>query len=183
MDELLKIKLLKRKFLSANYIKEFLDNYKKFHETGLAAFNAYQRYRRERPEFEPNDTLLREEDFWENRVCPNFEGNLGAMREVEALISRNDHRTNMYLDGLAGDFRGISRGFDGIEENFMDVATPEMRKEYLRLYKLTIRKAMIIEATINGWWNEGEILDEEITGPIDEQELLNYLKPDEDYIL
>src|SRR5690554_7673560 len=76
------------------------------------------------------------------------------MREVEALISRNDHRTNMYLDGLAGDFRGISRGFDGIEENFMDVATPEMRKEYLRLYKLTIRQACNIEKTINNWWKD-----------------------------
>src|SRR5690554_7468294 len=71
---------------------------------------------------------------------------------------------------------GISRGFDGIEENFMDVATPEMRKEYLRLYKLTIRQACNIEKTINNWWKDTSIVDEEITGPIDEQELLNYLE-------
>ena len=45
MNEQLKITLLKRKFLSISYIKEFLGNYKQFHETGLAAFNAYERYR------------------------------------------------------------------------------------------------------------------------------------------
>src|SRR5690554_3278668 len=101
------------------------------------------------------------------------------MREVEALISRNDHRTNMYLDGLAGDFRGISRGFDGIRENFMDVATPEMRKEYRHLFNVVNFQACNIEKTINNWWKDTSIVDEDITGPIDEQELLNYLEPGE----
>ena len=36
-----------------------------------------------------------------------------------------------------------------------------------------------IDYTISGYWDDNEILDEEITGPMDEQELLNYLKPDE----
>ena len=180
MNEQLKITLLKRKFQSIPYFEEFISNYKKFNQTGINAFDAYQQYRQEHPEFQPSNTLLMEEDFWEYRAIPNFYGNLGAADEALENARKGKVST---IRSLAGDFRGISRGFDGIEENFMDVATPEMRKEYRRLYHLTSRKATIIEATINGWWNEGEILDEEITGPIDEQELLNYLEPGEDSTL
>ena len=33
-----------------------------------------------------------------------------------------------------------------------------------------------IDYTISGYWDNDEILDEEITGPMDKNELLNYLK-------
>lgn len=180
MNEQLKITLLKRKFQSIPYFEEFIKNYKTFLKIGLQALDIYLKYRQEHPEFEPNNTLLREEDFWIDRVKPNFEGMHYRADEALELAKQGDNST---LDSLAGSFRGISRGFDGIRENFMDVATPEMRKEYRRLYDITSDQAMIIEATINGWWDEGEILDEEITGPIDEQELLNYLEPGEDSTL
>ena len=176
MNEQLKIILLKRKFQSIPYFEEFIKNYKAFLKTGLQALDIYLKYRQEHPEFEPNNTLLREEDFWIDRVKPNFEGMHYRADEALELAKQGDNST---LDSLAGSFRGISRGFDGIEENFMDVATPEMRKEYLRLYKLTIRQACNIEKTINNWWKDTSIVDEEITGPIDEQELLNYLEPGE----
>lgn len=177
MNEQLKITLLKRKFQSIPYFEEFIKNYKTFLETGLEALNIYVNYRKEHPEFEPNKTLLMEEDFWVDRVKPNFEGMHYRADEALELAKQGDSST---LDSLAGSFRGISRGFDGIRENFMDVATPDMRKEYRRLYHLTSRQATIIEATINGWWDDDEILRESITGPIDEQELLNYLEPNED---
>src|SRR5690554_7047754 len=74
MNEQLKIILLKRKFQSIPYFEEFIKNYKAFLKTGLQALDIYLKYRQEHPEFEPNNTLLREEDFWIDRVKPNFEG-------------------------------------------------------------------------------------------------------------
>src|SRR5690554_7461097 len=88
--------------------------------------------------------------------------------EALELAKQGDNST---LDSLAGSFRGISRGFDGIRENFMDVATPEMRKEYRHLFNVVNFQACNIEKTINNWWKDTSIVDEEITGPIDEQEL------------
>src|SRR5690554_5869356 len=82
MNEQLKITLLKRKFQSIPYFEEFISNYKKFNQTGINAFDAYQQYRQEHPEFQPSNTLLMEEDFWEYRAIPNFYGNLGAADEA-----------------------------------------------------------------------------------------------------
>ena len=176
MNEQLKITLLKRKFQSIPYFEEFISNYKKFNQTGIKAFDAYQQYRQEHPEFQPSNTLLMEEDFWEYRAIPNFYGNLGAADEALENARKGKVST---IRSLAGDFRGISRGFDGIEENFMDVATPEMRKEYRHLFNVVNFQACNIEKTINNWWKDTSIVDEDITGPIDEQELLNYLEPGE----
>src|SRR5690554_7375721 len=71
--------------------------------------------------------------------------------EALELAKQGDNST---LDSLAGSFRGISRGFDGIRENFMDVATPEMRKEYRHLFNVVNFQACNIEKTINNWWKD-----------------------------
>lgn len=83
MNDELKITLLKRKFQSLAYIEEFIQNYQRFVQTGLDAFELYLKYRKNHPEFQPNKTLLMEEDFWEHRVKPNFTGMLH--RSYEAL--------------------------------------------------------------------------------------------------
>ncbi len=176
MKDTLKITLLKRKFQSLTYIEAFISNYQKFVQTGLDSFEVYQKYRQQHSEFAPDNTLLMEEDFWEYCVKPNFKGML--QRSKEALKNaRMGKKTT--VRSLAGSFRGLSRGFDGIEESFMDIATPKAREKYLQLWKLVSKQASNIEKTINNRWKDSSILDEEITGPIDEQELLNYLNPDE----
>ncbi|WP_299200712.1 hypothetical protein [uncultured Amphritea sp.] len=176
MNQTLKITLLKRKFQSLEYIEEFITNYQQFIQTGLDAFDAYKAYRQRHPEFKPNDVMAFEESFWENQVKPNFHGML--QRSTEALSSAKKGKTTT-ARSLAGSFRGLSRGFDGVGETFMEVVQTGLEDKFLRQWKQTSRQATVIESTINSWWEDDEILDEEITGPIDESELLKYLKAGE----
>lgn len=139
MNDELKITLLKRKFQSLAYIEEFISNYQRFVQTGLDAFEVYQKYRKSQPEFQANNILLMEEDFWESRVIPNFKGMLYSSKE--ALFNARNGKYST-VRSLAMDFRGLSRGFDGIREEFMDVTSPEVRKKYLSLYKQAIRQCI-----------------------------------------
>ena len=176
MNQTLKIKLLKRKFQSLEYIEKFIENYQHFLQTGLDGLEIYQKYRKANPDFIPSDYLLMEENFWEHRAKPNF---YGMLRSSEESLSNFKAGKKSTVGALAGDFRGLSRGFDGIEEEFMDIASPELRKRYLKLYKQTSRQADNVAKTINERWKDSSILKETITGPIDEQDLLKYLEPDE----
>jgi hypothetical protein len=179
MKDELKIQLLKRKFQSLKYIEEFISNYQTFVQTGLDASDKYKQYRQTHTDFIPNDEMAFEEDFWESRVKPNFQRMLSSSQNTLLRLSNNEKGAIDYLDGLAGDFRGLSRGFDGTRETFMDIVNPDIRKTYLKLWNITDFQACNIEKTINNWWEDSSILDEEITGPIDENELLNYLEPGE----
>ena len=179
MNQTLKITLLKRKFQSQEYIEEFIANYQQFIQTGLDAFDAYKAYRQRHPEFKPNDVITFEESFWENRVIPNFTRMFHSSESTLERAKNNEINYLDYVDGLAGDFRGLSRGFDGVGETFMEVVQTGLEDKFLRQWKQTSRQATVIESTINSWWEDDEILDEEITGPIDESELLKYLKAGE----
>jgi hypothetical protein len=176
MNTELKIKLLKRKFQSMNYIEEFIANYQEFVKTGLDALEAFKIYRKSNPQYVPDKVVAFEEGFWEDVVKPNFKGMQSRSKEALADAQQGDKST---VRSLAASFRGLSRGFDGVDEEFMDVVDPEVRKKYLALYNLTSDQATIIESTINDWWDDDEILRETITGPIDEKELLDYFEPGE----
>ena len=176
MNQILKIKLLKRKFQSLGYIEEFIENYQSFLQTGLEGLELYQQYRKAYPEFTPSEYLLLEEDFWGHRVKPNF---YGMLRSSEEALNNFRAGKKSTVRSLAMDFRGLSRGFDGIREEFMDVCTPELRKKYRALYKQANKQANNVAKTINDRWKDSSILKEAITGPIDKEELLNYLEPGE----
>jgi len=166
MNQKIKIILLKRKFLSIEYAEEFISNYQQFIQTGLDALEIYLKYRKSHPEFIPTEEIIFEESFWLDRVRPNFQRMLHSSKNTLIRIKNNEPNYSDYLDGLAGNFRGLSRGFDGVSETFMDVATPEARKKYRHLWDITDIQACNIEKAINNWWKDSSILDEEITGVI-----------------
>ena len=114
--------------------------------------------------------------MWDQKVKPNF---LSMRKSSEEALNFAKQNNIGYTRGLSGDFRGLNKSMDGIRESFMDVLDPKIKEEYLPRWKSTDIEAHNIEKTINNWWKPASILDEEITGPIDEKELLNYLKPGE----
>ncbi|MGI9283265.1 MAG: hypothetical protein ACR2PX_27045 [Endozoicomonas sp.] len=176
MNPQIKSKLLKRKFQSLAYIEQFIEHYQQFIDTGLNALAAYKNYKKQTPAFVPTKSMETEEWFWDLKVKPNF---LSMKLSSKEALQNAKLGKKTTVRSLAGDFRGLSRGMDGIRETFMEVPDPLVRKKYLALRKTTSTEASNIEITINQWWKDGEILRETITGPIDEQELLNYLKPGE----
>ena len=173
-----KSQLLKRKFQSLEYIEQFIDHYQQFIDTGLDALASYKEYKKKNPSFIPTKRMETDEWLWDKKVRPNFLGMRSS--SVEALQNAKQGKKTT-VRSLAGDFRGLSRSMDGIREAFMDIPDPSVKEEYLSLWKITSREARNIEKTINQWWKEDSILKESITGPIDEQELKNYLQPGESF--
>jgi hypothetical protein len=171
-----KIILLKRKFQSLDYIEAFIAHYQGFINTGLNALSLYKDYKKNNPSFIPTSNMDVDERLWDSKVAPNFLGMKSS--SVESLNSARKGKTST-VRSLAGDFRGLSKSMDGIREAFMDVLDPEIKKNYMALWKITSREASNIEKAINQWWKDSSILDEEITGIIDEDELLHYLLPGE----
>ncbi|MBN1006543.1 hypothetical protein [Amphritea pacifica] len=140
MNQTLKITLLKRKFQSLEYIEEFITNYQQFIQTGLDAFDAYKAYRQQHPEFKPNDVMAFEESFWQNRVLPNFHGML--QRSTEALDNARKGKVTT-VRSLAGSFRGLSRGVDGVGETFMEVVQTGLEEKFLKQCKQTNRPIIL----------------------------------------
>ncbi|HED17555.1 MAG TPA: hypothetical protein ENI64_12170 [Gammaproteobacteria bacterium] len=81
---------------------------------------------------------------------------------------------------LAGSMQGLSKDMDVLGDEWLAYVPPEVIKQYgENMYKAR-KRASNIWWTIGEYWdNDEEILDEEITGPVDEDDLLSYLKPGE----
>ena len=83
------------------------------------------------------------------------------------------------IRSAAGNLRGLSKDMDGIGWSWWD----ELDKSYRKPFSENMNKAQTMGAniyyTLSNFWDEGEILNEEITGPIDEKSLLKYLLPGE----
>lgn len=171
-----KILLLKRKFQSLQYIEQFIAHYQEFIDTGLKALELYKKYKINNPSFVSTPDMDTDEYLWELKVKPNFLGMHAS--SIEALENAK-YGKNSTVRSLAADFRGLSKSMDGIGESFMDVPDSDIKKHYLELWKITGKESRNIEKTINQWWKDSSILDKEITGPIDDNELLNYLEPGE----
>lgn len=176
MNPELKSNLIKRKFESLNYIRQFISNYITFIDTGLSALENYKKYKKNNPNFSPSHNMNVDEQLWENKVKPNF---IKMKKSAEKSLENAEQGKKSTVRSLAADFRGLSKSMDGIRESFMDILDPKVKEEYLSHWKTTSTEASNIEDTINQWWKDDEILKESITGPIDENELLNYLKPGE----
>jgi len=165
--------LLERKFTSIDYIKLYVDGYQEIVETLEAGMNEFELQLKKNP-------TLNIDNFkqWQLRGAPNIKrGAQNALEHFEK--AKKDHLTG--IASSAGNLRGLSRDVDNIG-GFGDWWHEIDNKYWDKFYTTYMETETIgsnIDYTISGYWDDDEILDEEITGPIDEQELLNYLKPDE----
>lgn len=161
-------------FSSIDYIGKFVEHFvaaMDAAEDGVAAYKM-------RP---PTDPYLLSDyqpiiKQWENKVLPNFRGM--RMNALEALkdINQGDDST---IEDCTGNLRGLSKDMDGIGEEWWQVVDQMIKDKYFSNLGIAKKMGANIYYTLAKYWDPGEIFDEEITGPIDEQELLKYLKPGE----
>ncbi len=178
MTPKLKETMLLRKFSSIEYMKEFSEHYFNFIDAGFESVNAYK----SNP---PNVDLLDETQLkryegdlglWESKVHPNFRF---MYNSIITDIENAEKGNYEGVESAAADLRGLNKSMDGIRESFMDVIDPKIKEIYFFNLSQAKTKGDNIYRTLRGFWRPGAIHKESITGFVDEQELLRYLKPGE----
>ena len=115
---------------------------------------------------------------WEFRALPNFNMNQKAFIEGIEKAKKGDLT---YIEDATGSIQGLSKDMDVLGEKWWDYVDLEVARKFGVNLGLAQQRASNIYRTIGGGFDyrPGTIMDEEITGPIDEQDLLRYLKPGE----
>lgn len=161
-------------FSSIEYVERFVEHF----ATAMdAAENGVATYKMKPPtdpyliaDYQP------EIKQWETKVLPNFRSM--KTNAVEALSNYKKGITST-MRSCTGSFRGLSKDMDGIGEKWWQVVDQKIKDEYFSNLGIARKLGANIYYTLARYWDSGEIFDEEITGPIDEQDLLKYLKPGE----
>jgi len=172
MESEIKEILLKRKFSSIEYMKEMVDAHGlavEGLEEGLAQF--FNKYPDE--DKAPPHCMA---DVWEWRVLKNFRRMQSSM---ELALKEAKQGDNWRMSSVVGSLRGLSKDMDGITWDWLDYIDKEIVEKFSQNLGKAEQHGENLYWTLDDGWNPGEVLDEEITGPIDEQDLFKYLKPGE----
>ena len=172
----LKEKLLLRLFSSLEYTEQFVGHFIQFIDTGLLALEQFDNLSVKPLNVENYAEIKKDADLWHKKVKPNFLGMRKGMHEALAYAKQGDF-SHIRCD--AGNFKSLNKDMDGIREAFMDHIEPEVKTRYFALWKVAHTEGCNIYYTLSDFWDPGEIINTEITGPIDEQQLLKYLQPGE----
>jgi len=176
MNREMKRKLLTRKFSSIEYMEEMVA----FHKKAIEGLQAAVQWFYDNP---PQDVdwqgwhVSDRPDGWEDRALPNFQMNQSAFSEGVEKAKQGDLT---YIEDATGSLQSFSKDMDVLGDKWLEYVPPEIIQQYGgNMYK-TRKRASNIWWTVGEYWdNDEEILDEEITGPVDEEDLLSYLKPGE----
>lgn len=173
MNKTVKKELLKRKFTSNDYMTEYVDYFNQMVDSLLLGMGAFQQLQKQNPNIDAHNFYA-----WESRGLPNLES--GRAYAIDAL-NKAKAGDPSYLSSSAASLRGISKDVDNIGGygewwNHID-------KKYEEQFDRALDNAQTtggnIHYTICGYWEGDKLLNENITGPIDEADLLNFLKPNE----
>lgn len=168
----MKEKLLLRMFSSIKYMEEYTRHFIEFIDTGLLALDTYERLPVKPTNHPDYANVISDVRLWKLKVKPNF---LGMRENIEAAIVNARRGKFSTIRSAAGNFRGLSKDMDGIRESFMDFIDPEIKQKYFAEWKIVGTMGDNIYKTIDARWRAGSILNEKITGFIDENELVKYL--------
>lgn len=165
--------LLKRKFVSMEYLTVYVEYFEKMVTAMEKGIQDCQQILLDNPQL-GGDNI----GSWETRGLPILQGDLAYARD--ALI-KAQHGDPTYLASSGGNLRGIYKDVDNIGGFglWWQHLEPSCEKAFKHNLHTAMDMGCNIDYTISGYWQDDEILGETITGPIDENELLNYLKPGE----
>lgn len=172
MDAKMKETLLKRKFSSIEYMREMVEAHGRAVEAlkeGLAQF--FRNY--------PDEDTMPPccmADVWGWRVLPNFKR---MQQSMELALQEARQGDTWRMSSVVGSLRGLSKDMDGIAWDWWDYVDNEIAETFSRNLGKAEQHGENLYWTLDDGWNPGKVLDEEITGPVIEQDLLNYLKPGE----
>ena len=167
----LRKKLLERMFSSKEYYLRMMDYYAKALE---GAEEALAWFDENMPTKDAH--ALKTANAWRIRALPNM---MGYLKGKDEDIERYDQGDLEYMEGTAHNIMTLERNLDNVGDKWWEYVPQEIVFKYGKYMTKAEQMAKNVWHTVGDYYDEGEILDEEITGPIDEQELLKYLKPGE----
>jgi len=170
----IKEKLLIRLFSSLEYIEIFCGHFDKWMEASIIGFNAFKRELIKKRTLASKHRLAIKQ--WRKKVIPNFNGMRKGM--AESLDKAKNGDLN-YIRSDTANLNGLSKDMDGIGWDWWNEIDSKYWDVYVEHSNVAEQMASNIYYTLSGFWHPGEILDEEITGKINEKDLLKYLKPGE----
>jgi hypothetical protein len=173
MDAKMKEILLKRKFSSIEYMQEMVEAHGRAVEGLKEALSQFlDRY----PDEDKRPPKSATVDTWGLKVLPNFKGMQEAM---ESSLEESKKGDNWGIRSCVGDLRGLSKDMDGVLWDWWDYVDEEIWEKFSPNLTIAKQHGENLYWTLDDDWRPGSILKESITGPIDEQDLLKYLKPGE----
>ena len=175
MDPLLKEKLLLRKFSSLEYMGELAVYHHKAIEGLKKCLDAFDRSPPQHVDWE-NWPIWNSPEVWKIKVLPNFQGTQQSIEEGIENAKRGNFST---IRSATGSLQGLSKDMEGIGWDWLKYIDYDLVLQFSPNLGKAEQLASNIWLTVGDYWRPGEILDEKITGPIDEQELLRYLQSGE----
>lgn len=170
----LKEKLLLRLFSSVEYMEEFTMHYVVGLQAADDAFSLFEK----KYNIDARLAHLYAMEFrqWQERVIPNFRG----MKE-NAILALNNAKQGekSTIRSATGNLRGLSKDMDGIGDNWWLEVDELIRRKYADNMNKAKQMGGNIYHTLSDFWDPGEVLIENIIGPVDESLLLKYLLPGE----
>lgn len=177
MEKELKRELLKRKFSSVEYMEEM----RVMHQKSIDSLNdALKHFYLHPPQHEDWHNWHQSDwpETWEQRVVKNLQG---TQKSIESGIDNYKKGRVSTIRSASGSLHNIFRNLDNVGWGWWKHIPQRYEGDFR--FKLGCARdiASNIMDTLSNYWRADEILDEEITGQMDEQELLRYLKPGEKY--
>jgi hypothetical protein len=173
MDTKMKEILLKRKFSSIEYMQEMVEAHGRAVEGLKEALSQFLDRYPDKNKRHPEGGSV---DTWGLKVLPNFKGMQKAM---EASLEEAKQGDNSGIRSCVGDLRGLSKDMDGVDWDWWDYVDEEIWNKFSPNLTIAEQHGENLYWTLDDDWRPGSIMKESITGPIDEQDLLRYLKPGE----
>lgn len=170
----MKKKLLTRKFSSIEYMQE-LEHYMEQAIQGLIdALDYFDQHCQhiDMSTWQPAE----KPEAWRDRALPNFKGILFSIRE--GIDNAKIGKTST-IRAATGSMQGLSKDMDVLGERWWRCIPQPVAYAHGVPLGRAEQIASNIWHTVGEYFEDGEIADEEITGPIDEQDLLRYLQPGE----
>ena len=164
-------------FSSPDYIEKFVRHFEAAVDGLYESLDYFERHPPEGVDWE-SWHISDKPEGWRDRVVPNLEGLRESLWQgIEQYRAGDPNR----IRGTANNIMALTRDMEGMGEKWWDYVPEEYLAKYYDNIYLARKMAANIYRTLGGGfaYRPGTILDEEITGPIDEEELLKYLEPGE----
>lgn len=117
-------------------------------------------------------------ETWEEKVLQTLSSYDDGVKSALRQYKKNGDR--VAIDGWASNISNIFRNMDVVGWKWWDFIPKDFRKDFeVSLVKASKIGANITRELSGHWRHPDSVLDEEITGPIDEVELKRYLMPGE----
>ncbi len=175
MDEELKRKLLLRKFSSIEYMIEMSEWHRRAIEVLENALDEFFEQSSEHGDWHKWPASDRPET-WRDRVLRNLHGEQSGINE--GIKNYREGKVST-IRSSAGSVHGIFRNLENFSWGWWKHVPDHYEKQFRSSLVQASDIATNIMDTLSDYWRDDEILNERITGPIDEEDLKRYLKPGE----